>query len=164
MSQAQRKSAAEHAAEHGVHPVTPHLTCNGAADAIEFYKKAFGAEEMVRLPRPDGRLMHACIRINGSSIMLVDAFPEMNGRGPDALGGSPVSIHLTVDDADAWVERAEKAGATVTMPVAEQFWGDRFGMVTDPFGHVWSFGTPVRTLTEAELREAAAAAIAAQQG
>jgi PhnB protein len=150
--------ASEHAAAHGVHSVTPHLVCAGAAAAIDFYKKAFGATEMIRLPGPDGRLMHACLSINGSSVMLVDEFPEMNTAGPNSVNGSPVTVHLTVDDADAWVERAAKAGATVVAPVAEMFWGDRYGVVRDPFGHVWSMGTPVRKVTEAELREAAGTA------
>ncbi len=119
---------------------------------------------MIRLPGSNGRLIHACVSINGSPVMLADEFPDMNSRGPNALGGSPVSIHLNVDDADAWVERAEEAGAEIVMPVADMFWGDRFGMVKDPFGHVWSVGTPVRKLTEEQLREAARAAMAKEFG
>ena len=153
--------AAEHAAAHGVHRVTPHLVCAGAAAAIDFYKKAFGATEMARLGTDDGKIMHACLCINGSSVMLVDEFPEMGCVGPAPTGASPVTIHLVVDDADAWVARAEAAGATVTMPVDEMFWGDRYGVVRDPFGHSWSMGTPVRKLSEAELREAARAAMSA---
>ena len=110
---------------------------------------------------PDGRLMHASVSINGSSVMLVD---EMRGCGvlsPKSLGGTPVTVHLIVDDADAVVARAADAGATVVMPVADMFWGDRYGVIEDPFGHRWSVATPQRTLTEAELREAADAAIAA---
>jgi PhnB protein len=138
-----------------VHSVTPHIVCNGAAAAIDFYKEAFGATEMVRLATDDGKIMHACLCINGSSVMLVDEFPEMGCVAPAPTGGSPVTIHLAVDDADAWVARAAEAGATVVMPVAEMFWGDRYGVIKDPFGHSWSMGAPVRELSEAELREAA---------
>jgi PhnB protein len=152
--------AVEDAANRGVHAVTPHIVCAGAADAIQFYKDAFAAKEMIRLADDDGKVMHACLCINGSSVMLADEYPEMESVGPNALGGSPVTIHLSVDDADAWVERAAKAGATVVMPVAEMFWGDRYGVIKDPFGHRWSMSTPVRTLTEDELREAARAAMA----
>ena len=142
-----------------VHPVTPHIVCDGAAAAIDFYKKAFGATEMTRLGMDDGKIMHACLSINGSSVMLVDEFPGMGAVSPTTLGGSAVTIHLTVDDADAWVTRAEAAGATVTMPVAEMFWGDRYGVVRDPWGHQWSMATPVRKLGEAEIREAARGAL-----
>jgi uncharacterized glyoxalase superfamily protein PhnB len=138
----------------GMHPITPHLVCAGAADAIEFYKKAFGAVEGGRLPGPDGKLMHAMVRINGSPVMLVDEMPQWGALGPKALKGSPVTIHLYVDDADAFVKRAVDAGAKVTMPVAEQFWGDRYGKIEDPFGHQWSVGTHVRDVSPAEMQEA----------
>ena len=129
----------------GVHTVTPHLVVEGAARAIEFYKQAFGAQEQSRLPRPgDGKLMHASIRIGDSTVMLVDDFPEYGSHGPRALKGSPVTIHLYVDDVDAVVARAVQAGARVTMPVADQFWGDRYGQLEDPFGHRWSVATHVR--------------------
>src|SRR5881628_1170291 len=105
-----------------MHSITPHLVCAGAASAIEFYKKAFGATEKGRLPGPDGRLMHAAVRIGDSTVMLVDEMPEWGALGPKALKGSPVTIHLYVDDVDAVVARAVKAGAKVTMPVADQFW------------------------------------------
>ena len=124
--------------------VTPHLVCEGAAAAIEFYKKAFGAKEGSRLPGPDGKLMHAHITINGAPIMLVDDFPDWGSLGPKALKGSPVTIHLYVEDVDAVVARAVKAGAKVTMEVADQFWGDRYGRLVDPFGHQWSIATHVR--------------------
>lgn len=114
----------------------------------------------MRLPGPKGEIVHACLSINGASVMLGDEFPEMAAVSPKTLGGSPVTIHIIVDDADAWVARAADAGATVVMPVAEQFWGDRYGVVKDPFGHSWSLSTPVRTLSEAELHEAADAAMA----
>lgn len=154
-----RNTAAEHVAAHGVHAVTPHLVCDGAAAAIDFYKKAFGATELMRLGMDDGKIMHACLSINGSSVMLVDEFPGMGAVSPTLLGGSPVTMHLVVDDADAWVARAEGAGATVVMPVEEMFWGDRYGVLRDPFGHPWSVGTPVRKLSEVELRDAARVAM-----
>src|SRR3712207_853693 len=119
----------------GMHSITPHLICRGAADAIEFYKKAFGATEQMRLPGPDGRIMHAALLIGDSLVMLVDEMPEWGALGPQSLNGSPVTIHISVDNADAFVERAVKAGAKVTMPVADQFWGDRYGKIRDPFGH-----------------------------
>ena len=138
----------------GMSAVTPHIVCAGAADAIEFYKKAFGAVEESRLPGPNGRLMHAQIRIGGAAIMLVDELPEWNVLGPKALRGSPVTIHLYVNDADAFVARAVKAGATITMPVADMFWGDRYGQLQDPFGHHWSVATHVRDVTPKEMAEA----------
>jgi len=138
----------------GMHSVTPHLICAGAANAIEFYKQAFGAVEGGRLPGPDGRLMHAMIRIGGSAVMLVDEMPEWGALGPKALKGSSVTIHLYVDDVDAVVARAVKAGAKVTMPVADQFWGDRYGKLEDPFGHHWSVATHVRDVTPEEMHKA----------
>jgi PhnB protein len=138
----------------GMRSVTPHLTCAGAADAIEFYKKAFGAVEVGRVPGPQGKLMHAQIRIGDSAIMLVDEFPEHGGLGPKMLKGSPVTIHLYVDNVDAFVDRAVKAGAKITMPVADQFWGDRYCRLEDPFGHHWSVATHLRDMTMEEMREA----------
>lgn len=155
----EKNTAAEQAASQGVHSVTPHLVCTGAADAIEFYKKAFGATEMVRLPGPDGKVMHACVHINGSSVMLMDEGPECGMLSPKSLKGTPVTIHLIVADVDAFVERAAAAGATVVMPVADMFWGDRYGVVEDPFGHRWSIATPQRTLTIDEIIEAAKTAM-----
>jgi PhnB protein len=138
----------------GMHSVTPHLVCAGAAKAIEFYKHAFGAEECARLPGPDGRLMHAAVKIGDSHVMLVDEMPEWGALGPKALKGSPVTIHLYVDDVDAVVARAVKAGAKVTMPVADQFWGDRYGKLEDPFGHHWSVATHVRDVSMEEAQKA----------
>jgi PhnB protein len=137
-----------------MHAVTPHLVCAGAADAIEFYKKAFGAVEEARLPGPSGKLMHALIRINGSAVMLVDEMPEWGALGPKALKGSPVTLHLYVKDVDAAVARAVAAGAKVTMAVADQFWGDRYGKLEDPFGHHWSIATHVRDVSMEEAAEA----------
>ncbi len=138
----------------GMTAVTPHLVCAGAADAIEFYKKAFGAVEEARLPGPDGKLMHALIRIGGAALMLVDESPDWGMLGPKALKGSPVTIHLYVPEVDTFVERAVKAGAKVTMPVADMFWGDRYGTLEDPFGHRWSVATPQRQVSMEEAVQA----------
>jgi PhnB protein len=138
----------------GMHTVTPHLVCAGAADAIEFYKKAFNAVELSRMPGPGGKLMHASIRIGDSVVMLVDEMPEWGSLGPKALKGTSVFIHLYVDDVDAFSARAAAAGAKVTMPVADMFWGDRYGQFEDPFGHRWSIATHVRDMTPGEMREA----------
>jgi len=141
----------------GMHTITPHLVCNGAADAIEFYQKAFGAVELTRLPGEVGKLMHAMIRIGDSAIMLVDEFPDWGMLGPMSLKGSPVTIHLYVEDVDATVERAVAAGAKITMPVEDMFWGDRYGRVEDPFGHHWSIATHIRDLSLEEIQAAAKA-------
>jgi uncharacterized glyoxalase superfamily protein PhnB len=138
----------------GMHSVTPHLVCAGAAKAIEFYKQAFGAVEQARLPGPDGRLMHASVKIGDSQLMLADEMPEWGSLGPRSLKGSPVTIHLYVDDVDAVVARAVSAGAKVTMPVADQFWGDRYGKLEDPFGHHWSVATHVRDVSMEEAQKA----------
>jgi PhnB protein len=138
----------------GMHTVTPHLVCAGAAEAIAFYIKAFGATEEGRFTGPDGRLMHGCIRINGSSVMLVDEMPEHGAFGPKALKGTPVTIHLYVADADAFVARAVGAGAKVKMPLADMFWGDRYGVIEDPFGHSWSVATHQRDVSFEELPQA----------
>ncbi len=138
----------------GMHTVTPHLVCAGAADAIEFYKKAFNAVEGGRLPGPQGRLMHAMIRIEGSAVMLVDEMPEWGALGPKSLKGSPVTIHLYVEDVDAFVKRAVAAGAKITMPVDDMFWGDRYGKLEDPFGHQWSVATHTRDVSPDEMKQA----------
>ena len=138
----------------GMHTVTPHLVCAGAADAIEFYKKAFNAVEMVRLPGLNGKLMHACIKIGDSSVMLVDEYPDHGCLGPKSLKGSPVTIHLFVDDVDGFDARAVAAGAKITMPIADMFWGDRYGQLEDPFGHRWSVATHVRDMSPEEMQQA----------
>jgi PhnB protein len=140
----------------GMHALTPHLICSGAADAIEFYKRAFNAVELSRLPGPDGKVMHAMLRIGDSALMLVDESPQCGMLGPKALKGSPVTIHLYVENADATVTRAAAAGAKITMPVADMFWGDRYGQLEDPFGHRWSVGTHTRDVTPEEMRQAMA--------
>jgi len=138
----------------GMHSVTPHLVCAGAADAIEFYKKAFDAVDLGRLPGPKGRLMHAAIRIGDSTVMLVDEMPEWGAFGPKSLKGSPVTIHLYVQDVDASVARAVAAGAKITMPLDDMFWGDRYCKVEDPFGHHWSIATHVREVSPEEMQQA----------
>jgi uncharacterized glyoxalase superfamily protein PhnB len=139
----------------GARTVTPHLICAGAADAIEFYKKAFNAVELLRMPGPNGQLMHAEIRIGDSNVMLMDEMPEHGGLGPKSLKGSPVTLHLYVENVDAFVARAVGAGARITMPVADMFWGDRYGQIEDPFGHRWSVATHVRDVSAEEARKAA---------
>ena len=137
----------------GMHSLTPHIVCAGAADAIDFYKRAFNAVEQARMPGPDGKLMHAAVTIGDSTLMLVDENPQWGALGPKALKGSPVTIHLYVPDVDATVAQAVAAGARVTMPVADMFWWDRYGQLEDPFGHRWSVATHMRDLTSEEIRE-----------
>ena len=135
----------------------PHLIVSNAAAAIDFYVKAFDAVEYGRVPGPDGKLIHAALNINGFPVMLNDDFPEMTeGKSmtPTALGGTPVTIHLTVTDVDAKFQQAVDAGATVLAPLEDQFWGDRYGVLRDPFGHHWSLGQPVREVSMEEIEEA----------
>ena len=137
--------------------VSPHLVVDNAAAAIDFYVKAFDAVEYGRVPGPDGKLIHAALNVNGSMVMLNDDFPEMSGgksMTPTALGGTPVTIHLTVTDVDTKFQKAVDAGATVVMPLEDQFWGDRYGVLRDPFGHQWSLGQPVRRVSPEEIQEA----------
>jgi PhnB protein len=136
----------------GFHTLTPHLVCDGAAAALDFYKAAFGAIELSRLPGPGGKLMHASVRIGDSILMLNDEFPQHGGFGPKALKGSPVTIHVYVADVDAAFAKAVAAGAKVRMPVADMFWGDRYGQLEDPFGHIWSLATHTRDMTPEEMK------------
>lgn len=136
--------------------LTPHLCVAGASDAIDFYTRALDATELFRLPGPDGRLMHASLLVNGAMVMLNDEYPEMGGLGPKARGGTAVTLHLHVPDVDAAVARAVDAGARLVMPVADMFWGDRYGLIEDPFGHQWSFATPVRSVSPQEMQDAVA--------
>ena len=138
----------------GMHTVTPHLVCAGATEAIEFYQKAFGATEPSRVPGENGKLMHASVRIGDSVVMLNEEMPEWGAFGPKSLKGSAVTIHLYVENADAVFEQAVAAGARVTMPLDDMFWGDRYGKVEDPFGHQWSIGTHVRDVTPEEMQKA----------
>jgi len=137
-----------------MHTVTPHLICEGAAQAIDFYVKAFNAVELARLPGPDGRIMHAMVQIGDSKIMLADAFSECGAMGPQGLQDSPVYLHIYVEDVDAAMAQAEAAGAKITMPAADMFWGDRYGQLTDPIGHRWSIATHKQDLTPEQIQEA----------
>ena len=135
----------------GYHSVTPYLCVKGGADAIEFYKKAFGAKEIMRMGAPDGKVGHAEIEIGGDRIMLADEFPEMGFLSPKTIGGSPVMMHLYVEDVDAMFARATSAGAKVTRPIADQFYGDRSGGIEDPFGHKWYLATHKEDLSMEEI-------------
>ena len=149
--------AAVKAIPEGYHTVTPYLILSGADDAIAFYKKALGAEEVMRLGSPGGKIGHAEIKIGNSRIMLADEHPELQALSPRTVGGSPVSIHLYVENADAAVERAVAAGAKLVRPVADQFYGDRVGGIEDPFGYRWFIATRKEDLTMDEIRRRAAA-------
>ncbi len=138
----------------GMHSITPHLVCAGAIDAIEFYKKAFDAVEHVRLLARDGSLVHASMTIGDSLFMLAEECPKWGSLGPNALKGSSVTIHLSVENVDAAFAQAVAAGASVTMPVADMFWGDRYGKLKDPFGHHWAIATHMRDVSPAEMQEA----------
>lgn len=144
---------------HGFHSITPHLSVKGAIKAIEFYKQAFGAEEVSRMPMPGApdKLMHAMIRIGDSLVMLGDCNPSGEGQG------GPIQLHLYVEDADATMARAVEAGAEVTLPLADMFWGDRYGHVRDPFGLTWSIATHLRDPSPEEIQKGAAEAMAAME-
>ena len=135
-----------------MHTLTPHLVCAGAAAAIDFYVKAFNAVELARLPGPNGKLMHAMVKIGDSPLMLFDEVPEWGSRSPQTLKGTPVIIHMYVQDVDAAIAQAVAAGATVTMPATDMFWGDRYGQITDPFGHQWSLATHIRDVSFEEMQ------------
>ncbi|MCW2954734.1 MAG: Glyoxalase/bleomycin resistance protein/dioxygenase [Conexibacter sp.] len=145
----------------GYHTASPYLAVDDAARAIEYYVKAFGAKEVVRMDAPGGKVGHAELELGDSRIMLSDPFPQASTRPPKELGGTSASVFLYVEDVDAVVKRAVDAGATVTMEVANQFWGDRFGAITDPFGHVWSIATHVEDVPPEQMAERAKAAMAA---
>ena len=134
--------------------MAPHMICNDAHAAIDFYERAFGATNPVRLTDKAGTLLHGSVTINGAAIMLAEAHPEWDTRSPKELKGTPVTIHLCVDNADAWINRAEAAGAKVVMPAADMFWGDRYGVIEDPFGHRWSLSHRLREMTPAEMQAA----------
>lgn len=141
----------------GYHTVTPYLIVKGGAEAIAFYKQAFGAVERERMQQPGGKVGHAEIIIGNSCVMLADEHPEVGALSPQTVGGSPVSIHLYVDDVDSVVAAAVAAGAGLTRPVADQFYGDRVGGITDPFGHRWFIATRKENLTSQEIHRRAAA-------
>ena len=148
----------------GYSTISPYLAVDDAAEAIEYYKKAFGAEETERMEAPDGKIGHAELKIGDSHVMLSDPFPQASTTPPKELGGTSASIFMYVEDVDAVVQKAVDAGATVTMEVADQFWGDRFGSITDPFGHNWSIATHIEDLTPEEIEERGKAAMAAMAG
>ncbi|MDB5959206.1 MAG: putative enzyme related to lactoylglutathione lyase [Massilia sp.] len=157
-------NAAVQAIPAGMHSLTPHLICTGAAEAIAFYQKAFDAVELGRMPGPGGKLMHAMLRIGDSPLMLVDEFPEWGSKSPATLGGTPVTMHLYVADADAAFQQAVDAGATVRMPLADMFWGDRYGVVIDPFGHQWSIATHIKDMSPEQMAAAGKAAMSSLEG
>jgi len=141
----------------GHHTVTPHLIIRDAAGAIDFYKKAFGAEEIMRMPGPDGKsIMHAEVKIGDSFVYIASEFPDMGCKSPQSFGGSPVTLHLYVDNVDSLFQRAISAGAKAVMPLTDMFWGDRYGQVDDPFGHRWSMATHVEDLSPEEIGRRAA--------
>jgi len=145
----------------GYHTVTPYLAFEDAAEAIEYYKRAFGAKERMRMEAPNGQIGHAELEIGDSLVMLADAFPQSTTRPPSELGGTSAGVFLYVEDVDAVVKQATDAGATITMEVADQFWGDRFGSIKDPFGHSWSVATHVEDVPPEEMAERAKEAMAA---
>lgn len=137
------------------HAITPHLICKDAGEAMEFYKKAFGAKEVTRMSGPDGKsVMHGEMKIGGSILMIADEVPQMNCLGPASLGGTSVCIHHYVANADKTFETAVKAGATVVMPMMDMFWGDRYGKLKDPFGHEWSIASRQKILTHKQMQKA----------
>jgi PhnB protein len=143
----------------GFHSLTPHIVVKGAAKAIDFYKQAFGAEEINRAAMPDGSIMHALLRVGDSMLMLNDEFPQMHAMGPTSIGGTAVTLHLYVQDADKAWQRAVQAGAKVKMPIADMLWGDRYGIVSDPFGHDWAIATHTKDLAPDQIMAAAKASM-----
>jgi uncharacterized glyoxalase superfamily protein PhnB len=137
----------------GYHSIQPYLHVRGATAAMEFYKQAFGATEIMRMQQPDGRLGHAEIRIGDSVVMLADEFPEYGSLSPQSTGGTGMGLHIYTEDVDAAFDRAVKAGAKVDMPVSDMFWGDRYGKLSDPFGHKWSIATHKRDMSLEEMEE-----------
>lgn len=138
----------------GFHTTTPSLVVSDSKEAIEFYKKAFDANEIYQMPAPDGKIMHAMIQIGDSFVMMSDEFPAMGCKSPTSIGGTAVTIHLYVEDADQVFNKAVEAGAKVTMPIMDVFWGDRFGTVTDPFGHSWAIATHKKDVSPEEMKKA----------
>jgi PhnB protein len=144
----------------GYEGLIPSLIVDGAEEAIDFYKRAFGARERMRMPMPDGGIAHAELEIGNAVLMLADPFPQATLKTPKELGGTTMAVFLYVEDVDATVQQAVDAGATVTMPPEDQFWGDRYGKVTDPFGHEWEIATHVEDVAPEEMEERARAAMA----
>jgi PhnB protein len=144
----------------GYRTLTTYLTIENAAAAIDYYKDVFGAKERIRMEAPDGKIGHAELEIGDSLLMLSDAFPGATSRPPTELGGTTAGAFMYVEDVDGVVKRAVESGATITMEIADQFWGDRFGTITDPFGHSWSIATHVEDVPADEIAERAKAAMA----
>jgi uncharacterized glyoxalase superfamily protein PhnB len=144
----------------GYHTLTPHIVVNDAAKALDFYKKAFGARERARMAGPGGKIMHAEMQIGDSIVMMNDEFPDMGARGPLALGGTPVTLTIYTENSDQLTQQAIGAGASVVMPLADMFWGDRYGIVKDPFGHQWAICTHKEDLSHEEVTRRGAAAMA----
>jgi PhnB protein len=144
----------------GFHMITPFLSIDRAAEAIEFYKRAFGAQERGVMPAPDGKIAHAALQIGDSMLMLSDMFPQSTGKTPEQVGGTTIDLFLYVEDVDEVFKQAVDAGAKPTQEPENQFWGDRWGRVTDPFGHVWQIATHVEDVSEAELQKRAQEAMA----
>jgi len=138
----------------GFHTLTPHLTVRDAGKALEFYQNALGAEVLNVARMPDGKVLHAMLRIGDSMLMLNDEFPEMGGLSPLSTGGAGVTIHIYLENVDDAFNRAVNAGAKIKMPLMDQFWGDRYGVVTDPFGHSWSLATHVKDMSPEEMQRA----------
>jgi len=147
----------------GHHTLTPFLTVRNAARAIEFYKQAFGATERGVMKGPDGKVMHAELKIGDSVIMLADEFPEFGSLSPQSIGGSPMGLHIYIENVDEAFDRAVKAGAQVEMPVSDQFWGDRYGKLKDPFGHNWSIATHIKDMSADEMKRSMDDAMAKMQ-
>jgi len=156
-AQARSTASAVKPVPEGYHTVTPYLIVNGAARALDFYRKAFGAKEQVRMPGPDGKVMHAEIQIGDSKVMLADEFPQMGAKSPQSIGGTPVGICLYVARVDAVYEQAIAAGAKVERPLKDQFYGDRSGTVIDPFGHKWTIATHIEDVSPDEMQKRMAA-------
>jgi PhnB protein len=144
----------------GMHTITPHLVIRDCSKAIEFYKQAFGAEVKGVHHTPEGKVMHALLKIGDSNLMMADEFPGFGSKGPQTLGGSPVVLNLYVDGVDRLFNQAVSAGATVTMPLANQFWGDRYGQVVDPFGHHWALAQHIEDVAPEEMERRAKAVFA----
>ena len=138
----------------GFHTTTPSLVVSNSKEAIEFYKKAFDAKEIYQMPAPDGKIMHAMVQIGDSFVMMSDEFPQMGSKSPTSIGGTAVTLHLYVDDADKTFNQAVEAGAAVTMPIMDAFWGDRFGTISDPYGHSWAIATHQKDLSPEEMKKA----------
>lgn len=140
----------------GYYSITPYLSIKGAAEALDFYQKAFGASEIARMPGPDGLIGHAEMKIGNSIIMMADELPAMGNKGPKTLGGSPISLMLYVENVDSFVDRAVKAGAVLTRPIKNEFYGDRVGAIEDPFGYTWHIATHVEDISMEEMKKRAA--------